>query len=138
MINLKISTIQKAAIDRYNITIDFDQANSIKERVLSNSQVYDLQNNIRQLPNRFWITFFQATSMITLLLALLAVLLIVTEHTDQFMTYLGRCVIGMIVGQIISYTYLYYFYTKKTKEAIKRQMYINLASLYHSMRPWQV
>jgi hypothetical protein len=138
MMNLKISTIQKAAIDRYNITIDADQALSIKERVLSNSQVYDLQKNIRQLPNRFWITFFQASCMIALLLALLAILLIVTEHTDQFTNYLGICIIGMIVGQIISYSYLYYFYAKKTKQAIQRQMYINLASLYHSMRPWQV
>jgi hypothetical protein len=135
---VKTEVIKKATFDRYKLVIDDQQALDIKNRILNNSEVYDIQHRIKMLPQGFWITLVQAGGMIAIMNGLLAILLVFVGATDKFFGYFLVSIQGLAFGQLSVYLFFYIYYLSKEKRIIKKQMYINIASLHHSLRHWTV
>jgi hypothetical protein len=135
---VKTEVIKKATFDRYKLVIDDQQALDIKDRILSNSQVNDIQHKIKMLPKGFWVTLIQAGGMVAILNGLLAILLVFVGATDKFIGYFLVSIQGLVFGQLSIYLIFYIHYLSEEKRIIKKQMYINIASLHHSLRLWTV
>jgi hypothetical protein len=135
---VKTEVIKKATFDRYKLVIDDQQALDIKDRILSNSQVNDIQHKIKMLPKGFWVTLVQAGGMIAIMNGLLAILLVFVGATDKFIGYFLVSIQGLVFGQLSIYLIFYIHYLSEEKRIIKKQMYINIASLHHSLRLWTV
>jgi hypothetical protein len=131
---LKASRIKKAAFDRYQISINDDQANQIKFEILNNSEVQELQQKIKSLPSTFWITFIQSSGMVAIMLGLVTILLAVFGDMAKLPRFLTLSVQGLLMGQFSIFILFYIIFIFELKQMIKKQRYLNITNLYNSLR----